>query len=428
MSMPNLFARTRASSLSHSRLLKLSRPPFLQAPRYKTTYSVSDPLQISSLLTSEETDIRESMRSYAQEKLMPRVVQGYRNESFDRSMMKEMGELGFLGATIEGYGCAGVSSVAGGMLCYEIERVDSGYRSAMSVQSSLAMQAIYMYGTEKQKETWLPRMAQGDVIGAFGLTEPDHGSDPASMKATAREAKGSSKIVLNGEKTWITMSPNADIFIVWAKCEWDGKIRGFIVEKDLKGVSAPKISNKIGLRASVTGSIILEDVEVDSEASLLPNVSGLKGPFGCLNHARFGISFGAMGALQSAFDYTLEYSLNRKQFDRPLASFQLIQKKLADVHTEIAIGLLACIQLGRLKDEGKVTPEMISLLKRNNCGKALEGSRKLMDVFGGNAIADEYHIGRIVNNLYVVNTYEGTHDIHALILGKAITGIPAFAN
>ncbi|KAH8914934.1 acyl-CoA dehydrogenase NM domain-like protein [Atractiella rhizophila] len=358
------------------------------------------------------------MRSYAQEKLMPRVVQGYRNESFDRSMMKEMGELGFLGATIEGYGCAGVSSVAGGMLCYEIERSN-------------------MYGTEKQKETWLPRMAQGDVIGAFGLTEPDHGSDPASMKATAREAKGSSKIVLNGEKTWITMSPNADIFIVWAKCEWDGKIRGFIVEKDLKGVSAPKISNKIGLRASVTGSIILEDVEVDSEASLLPNVSGLKGPFGCLNHARFGISFGAMGALQSAFDYTLEYSLNR------CAHFHLgrkhyNEKKLADVHTEIAIGLLACIQLGRLKDEGKVTPEMISLLKRNNCGKALEGSRKLMDVFGGNAIADEYHIGRIVNNLYVVNTYEGRHpcsseelsqaDIHALILGKAITGIPAFAN
>ncbi|KAK9717182.1 hypothetical protein K7432_006400 [Basidiobolus ranarum] len=338
--------------------------------------------------------------------------------------MQEFGEMGMLGATIEGYGCAGTSSVAYGLIANEVEKVDSGYRSAMSVQSSLVMHPIYAYGTDEQKEKYLPSLAQGKTIGCFGLTEPNHGSDPAGMETVARKEGG--KYILNGSKTWITNSPIADVFIIWAKnLEENGAIRGFILEKGMPGLSAPAIKGKFSLRASITGMIMMEDVEVPVE-NMLPNVKGLKGPFGCLNNARFGIAWGALGAAQSCLNQARDYTLERKQFGVPLARFQLIQKKLADANTEIAIGLQACLQVGRLKDAGKIAPEMISLIKRNSCGKALQIAREARDMLGGNGISDEYHIIRHMMNLEAVNTYEGTHDVHALIIGRAITGIPAF--
>ncbi|ORY03975.1 glutaryl-CoA dehydrogenase [Basidiobolus meristosporus CBS 931.73] len=387
-------------------------------------YDWTDPLNLESLLTEEEQIVRDSAHSYCQSKLMPRVLEANRNENFDKNIMQELGEMGMLGATIEGYGCAGTSSVAYGLIAHEVEKVDSGYRSAMSVQSSLVMHPIYAYGTDEQKEKYLPSLAQGKTIGCFGLTEPNHGSDPAGMETVARKEGG--KYILNGSKTWITNSPIADVFIIWAKnLEENGAIRGFILEKGMTGLSAPAIKGKFSLRASITGMIMMEDVEVPVE-NMLPNVKGLKGPFGCLNNARYGIAWGALGAAQFCLGQAREYTLERKQFGVPLARFQLIQKKMADANTEIALGLQACLQVGRLKDAGKVAPEMISLIKRNSCGKALQIARDARDMLGGNGISDEYHIIRHVMNLEAVNTYEGTHDVHALILGRAITGIPSF--
>ncbi|KAJ7072687.1 acyl-CoA dehydrogenase NM domain-like protein [Mycena amicta] len=336
-----------------------------------------------------------------------------------------MGKLGLLGPTITGYGCAGVSSVAYGLIQREIERVDSGYRSTASVQSSLVMHPINEFGTDAQKEKYLPRLAQGELIGAFGLTEPNHGSDPAGMETTAEEVDGG--YVLNGSKTWISNAPVADLFVIWAKCKWDGKIRGFLLEKGLKGLTAPPIKNKLALRVSLTGSVFMDSVKVTHDA-LLPKGKGLAAPFSCLNSARFGISWGVMGSLEDCIDRAREYALERHQFGRPIASFQLIQKKLADAQTEAALGLLATLQVGRLKDAGKLSPNMISIVKRNNCGKALLHARALLDIFGGNACSDEYHVGRHAANLQVTNTYEGTNDIHGLILGRAITGIQAFVN
>jgi len=388
-------------------------------------YDWEDPLDLNSLLTDEERAIRDMARDYCQEKLQPRVLEAYRTEEFEPEILKEMGALGLLGPTIEGYGCAGVSSVAYGLIAREVERVDSGYRSTMSVQSSLTMHPIYEFGTEEQKEKFLPGLAQGELIGCFGLTEPNHGSDPASMDTVASEAPDGGYII-SGAKTWISNAPYADVFIIWARCKWDNRVRGFILEKGMEGLSAPAIKNKLMLRASITGSIFMENVHVPATA-LLPKVDGLKGPFSCLNSARYGISWGVMGALEDCISRAREYALERHQFNKPLAAFQLVQKKLADAHTEATLGLLASLQVGRLKDAGTWSPEMVSLVKRNNCGKALEGSRKLMEIFGGNSVSDEYHIGRHVANLHVANTYEGTHDIHALILGKAITGVQAFA-
>ncbi|KAI7883199.1 glutaryl-CoA dehydrogenase [Lichtheimia hyalospora FSU 10163] len=387
-------------------------------------YNWEDPLNLDKLLTDEERMVRDAAHDYCQEKLMPRVLEGYRNEVFDRDMMSEMGELGFLGSTIDGYGCAGVSSVSYGLTAREVERVDSGYRSAMSVQSSLVMHPINAYGTEAQKEKYLPDLAKGKIVGCFGLTEPNHGSDPAGMETTAKKVNG--HYVLNGSKTWITNSPIADVFIVWAKnLEEDGAIRGFILEKGMKGLEAPAIKGKFSLRASITGMIMMDNVEVPVD-NMLPAVKGLKGPFGCLNNARYGIAWGALGAAEACVSVARDYTLDRKQFGKPLASRQLIQKKLADAHTEIAIGLQACIQVGRLKDSNELAPEMISMIKRNSCGKALNIARDCRDMLGGNGISDEYHIIRHAANLEAVNTYEGTNDIHALILGKAITGLPAF--
>ncbi|KAF9986055.1 hypothetical protein BGZ65_008941 [Modicella reniformis] len=389
------------------------------------TYDWTDPLNLNSLLTEDEIAVRDVAREYCQEKLMPRITLANRVENFDREIMSEMGELGLLGSTIEGYGCAGVSSVAYGLTAREVERVDSGYRSAMSVQSSLVMHPIYAYGTEAQKQKWLPRLAKGEIIGCFGLTEPNHGSDPGSMETVAKKVNG--HYVLNGSKTWITNSPIADVFVIWAKDQSDGnKIKGFVLEKGMKGLSAPKIEGKFSLRASITGMIMMDEVEIPEE-NLLPNVHGLKGPFGCLNNARFGIAWGALGAAEFCLAQARDYTLNRKQFGVPLARFQLMQKKMADANTEIALGLQACLQVGRLKDEGKIAPEMISMIKRNSCGKALEIARNSRDMLGGNGVSDEYHIIRHVMNLEAVNTYEGTHDVHALILGRAITGLPAFS-
>ncbi|CAM0142451.1 unnamed protein product [Umbelopsis sp. WA50703] len=407
---------------------KLSVPAVLNQTRTFVKYNWVDPLNLESQLTDEEKLVRDTAREYCQEKLQPRVLEAYRHEVFDRNIMHELGELGLLGSTIQDYGCAGVSSVAYGLTAREVERqvVDSGYRSAMSVQSSLVMHPINAYGSEQQKEKYLPKLARGELVGCFGLTEPNHGSDPAGMETVARKVNG--HYVLNGSKTWITNSPIADVFIIWAKNEEEGgAIRGFILEKGMKGLEAPAIKGKFSLRASITGMIMMDDVEVPVE-NMLPNVSGLKGPFGCLNNARFGIAWGALGAAEFCLDQAREYTLNRKQFHRPLAANQLIQKKMADAHTEIAIGLQACIQVGRLKDSGMLSPEMISMVKRNSCGKALNIARDCRDMLGGNGISDEYHIIRHAANLEAVNTYEGTHDIHALILGKAITGIPAFAN
>ena len=398
------------------------------APRSRNAepprFDWQDPLLLDDQLSQDERMLRDAARAYCQEKLMPRILEANRHERFERAIMTEMGELGLLGATIEGYGCAGVNYVSYGLIAREVERVDSGYRSAMSVQSSLVMHPIHAYGSEEQRQRFLPRLATGELVGCFGLTEPDHGSDPGGMKTRARKAQGG--FVLSGAKMWITNSPIADVMIVWAKDD-AGDIRGFILERGMKGLTTPKIEGKFSLRASITGEIAMADVFVP-EANLLPKVKGLKGPFGCLNNARYGISWGALGAAEFCFHAARDYTLQRQQFGRPLAANQLIQKKLADMETEIALGLQACLRLGRLKDEGRATPEMISLLKRNSCGKALDIARVSRDMHGGNGIADEFHVIRHAMNLEAVNTYEGTHDIHALILGRAITGIAAFAN
>ncbi len=382
-----------------------------------------DPLMLESLLTDEERMIRDIARAYCQEKLQPRIRMANRREETDRAIFNELGALGLLGATLpEKYGCAGTSYVAYGIVGREMERVDSAYRSMVSVQSSLVMHPIYAYGSEEQRMKYLPKLATGEWVGCFGLTEPDHGSDPGSMVTSARSVDGGFRV--SGAKMWITNSPFADVFVVWAKTD-DDVIRGFILEKGMKGLSAPKIEGKLSLRASITGEIVMEDVFVPEE-HLLPNVTGLAGPFGCLNRARYGISWGAMGAAESCWHSARQYVLDRKQFNRPLAANQLVQKKLADMQTEITLGLLAALQAGRLFDQGKLAPEALSLLKRNNCGKALDIARVARDMHGGNGISDEYPVMRHLVNLETVNTYEGTHDVHALILGRAQTGIQAF--
>ena len=389
----------------------------------ESVFDWADPLLLDEVLSDEERMARDSARAYCQEKLLPRVLEANRHERFEREIMTEMGALGFLGATIDGYGCAGVNYVCYGLIAREVERVDSGYRSAMSVQSSLVMHPIYTFGSEAQRRKYLPKLASGEWVGCFGLTEPDHGSDPAGMTTRATAAPGG--YLLRGAKMWITNSSIADVFVVWAKTE-DGIIRGFILEKGMKGLSAPKIEGKFSLRASVTGEIVMDEVFVPEE-NLLPNVTGLRGPFSCLNSARYGIAWGSLGAAEFCWHAARNYTLERRQFGRPLAANQLIQKKLVDMQTEITLGLHACLRLGRLKDAGRDAPEMVSILKRNNCGKALDIARIARDMHGGNGIADEYHVIRHVMNLEAVNTYEGTHDVHALILGRAQTGIAAFA-
>ena len=384
-----------------------------------------DPLLLDDQLTDEERMIRDTARDYAQERLQPRILAAYRDEAVEPEIFAEMGGLGLLGVTLpEDYGCAGASYVAYGLVAREVERVDSGYRSMMSVQSSLVMFPIFTYGSEEQRRRYLPKLAAGEWIGCFGLTEPDAGSDPAGLRTRARKVDGG--YVLSGAKTWISNAPIADVFVVWAKSDaHEGAIRGFVLEKGAKGLSAPRIGDKLSLRASVTGQIVMEDVEVP-EAALLPGVSGLKGPFGCLNRARYGISWGVMGAAEDCWHRARGYTLERHQFKRPLAATQLIQKKLADMQTEITLGLQASLRVGRLMDEGRMSPEMISLIKRNNCGKALDIARLARDMHGGNGITAEYHVMRHSQNLETVNTYEGTHDVHALILGRAITGLQAF--
>jgi glutaryl-CoA dehydrogenase len=387
-----------------------------------SNFKWDDPLDLEADLTEEERMVRDTARGYAQEKLFPRVLQAYRDETFDREIMREMGALGLIGATIpEEYGGAGFGYVAYGLIAREVEMVDSGYRSAMSVQSSLVMHPIYSYGTEAQRMRFLPKLASGEMVGCFGLTEPDYGSDPGSMVTRAEKVAGG--YALNGAKMWITNSPIADVAVVWAKL--DGTIRGFIVERGTKGFSTPKIEGKLSLRASVTGEIVLENCVVPEE-NLLPNVKGLAGPFGCLNMARYGIAWGAMGAAEFCWHRARQYVLDRKQFGRPLAANQLIQKKLADMQTEIALGLSGALRLGRMLEAHTAAPPSISLMKRNNCGKALDIARMARDMHGGNGISDEFHVMRVLSNLETVNTYEGTHDIHALILGRAQTGIQAF--
>jgi len=389
----------------------------------KQTFKWDDPFLFNDQLTDEERMIRDTARKYCQDKLMPRILEANRNETFDRAIMNEMGDMGILGATIpEEYGGAGLSYVAYGLIAREVERVDSGYRSAMSVQSSLVMHPINAYGSEEQKKKYLPKLASGELIGCFGLTEPNHGSDPGSMETRAKKVDGG--WILQGNKMWITNSPIADVFIVWAKA--DGEIRGFILDKGMKGLSAPKIEGKFSLRASSTGEIVMNEVFVPDE-NLLPNVAGLKGPFGCLNKARYGIAWGALGAAEFCWHAARQYTLDRPQFGRPLAANQIIQLKLANMMTEITLGLQSVLRVGRLMDEDKSTPEMVSLVKRNSCGKSLEIARMSRDMHGGNGISDEYHVIRHVMNLESVNTYEGTNDIHALILGRAQTGIQAFS-
>ncbi|GGC79041.1 acyl-CoA dehydrogenase [Chelatococcus reniformis] len=384
-----------------------------------------DPFLLDDQLTDDERMIRDTARAYAQEKLAPRVIEAYAHEKTDRAIFNEMGELGLLGVTIpEDYGCAGASYVAYGLVAREVERVDSGYRSMMSVQSSLVMYPIYAYGDENQRRTYLPKLGSGEWVGCFGLTEPDAGSDPGGMKTKVEKTAGG--YLLNGAKMWISNAPIADVFVVWAKsAAHGGEIRGFILEKGMKGLSTPKIEGKLSLRASITGEVVMDNVEVP-EGALLPNVAGLKGPFGCLNRARYGISWGAMGAAEDCWHRARAYTLDRKQFGRPLAATQLVQKKLADMQTEIALGLQASLRVGRLFDDGRMAPEMVSLVKRNNCGKALDIARVARDMHGGNGIAQEFHVMRHAQNLETVNTYEGTHDIHALILGRAQTGLQAF--
>ena len=381
-----------------------------------------DALRLDDQLAEDERAIRDAARDYCQEKLFPRVLMANRQEHFDREIMNEMGAMGFLGATLEGYGCAGVNYVSYGLIAREVERVDSGYRSAFSVQSSLVMYPIHAFGSEHLREKYIPGLRSGEKIGCFGLTEPDAGSDPASMRTRAKAVDGG--FVLNGSKTWITNSPIADVFVVWAKDD-AGDIRGFVLERGMAGLSAPKIEGKFSLRASMTGMIMMQDVFVPAE-NQLPGVKGLRGPFSCLNNARYGISWGALGAAEFCWHAARDYTLGRMMFGRPLAATQLIQKKLADMQTEITIALQAVLRLGRLLDEGRAAPEMISLCKRNSCGKALDIARAARDMHGGNGVADEYHVIRHVMNLEAVNTYEGTHDVHALILGRAQTGLSAF--
>ncbi|MES2355131.1 MAG: acyl-CoA dehydrogenase [Pseudomonadota bacterium] len=389
----------------------------------KSPFQWNDPLLLEDQLNDEERQIQDAARSYCQDKLMPRILEANRHEVFDREIMNEMGRLGFLGCTIEDYGCAGVNHVAYGLIAREVERVDSGYRSAMSVQSSLVMHPIHAYGSDAQKEKYLPKLATGELIGCFGLTEPNHGSDPGSMVTRARSVDGGYQ--LHGAKMWITNSPIADVFIVWAKDD-AGDIRGFILDKGMKGLSAPKIEGKFSLRASATGEIVMDEVFVPAE-NMLPKAKGLSGPFGCLNKARYGIAWGVLGAAEFCWHAGRQYTLDRKQFDRPLAANQIVQLKLANMQTDIALGFQAALRVGRLMDEGRAAPEMISLIKRNNCGKALDIARISRDMHGGNGISDEYHVIRHVMNLEAVNTYEGTHDVHGLILGRAQTGIQAFS-
>jgi glutaryl-CoA dehydrogenase len=394
----------------------------MNAPDARPAFRWEDPLFLEEQLTDEERMVRESALVYCQGKLMPRVLLAHREERFDREVFTEMGALGFLGSTLEGYGCAGVSHVCYGLIAREIERVDSGYRSMMSVQSSLTMYPIHAYGTEAQRRKYLPKLASGEFVGAFGLTEPDFGSDAGSMISRARKVDGGYR--LKGAKMWITNSPVADVLVVWAKDDRE-VIRGFILERGMKGLSTPKIEGKFSLRISITGEIVMEDVFVPDE-NLLPNVEGLKGPFGCLNKARYGIAWGALGAAEFCWHAARNYTLERKQFGRPLAATQLIQKKLADMQTEISLGLQSVLRVGRLMDEGRASPEMVSLIKRNSCGKSLDIARLARDMHGGNGVADEYHVMRHLMNLEAVNTYEGTHDVHALILGRAQTGLQAF--
>jgi glutaryl-CoA dehydrogenase len=389
----------------------------------RAPFNWEDPFLLQDQLTEEERMVFDSANDFFQNELMPGILEANRNEHFDVNIMRQLGEMGFLGVTIDGYGCAGMSSVAYGLIGRAIERVDSGYRSAMSVQSSLVMHPIYAYGTEAQKEKYLPKLASGEWIGCFGLTEPNAGSDPAGMQTRAKKVAGGYS--LSGTKMWITNSPVADVFVVWAKDD-EGEIRGFVLDKGMKGLSAPKIHGKFSLRASVTGEIVMDEVFVPEE-NAFPDIRGLKGPFGCLNKARYGISWGAMGAAEACWFAARQYTLDRKQFGKPLAANQLVQLKLANMQTEIALGLQASLRVGRLMDEDRAAPEMISLIKRNNCGKALDIARVARDMHGGNGIADEFHVIRHVMNLEAVNTYEGTHDVHALILGRAQTGLQAFA-
>lgn len=386
-----------------------------------------DPLLLNQQLSDEERMVRDAAHAYAQEKLLPRVLEAFRHEQTDPAIFSEMGSLGLLGATIpEAYGGAGLNYVSYGLIAREVERVDSGYRSMMSVQSSLVMVPIFEFGSEEQKQKYLPKLASGQWIGCFGLTEPNHGSDPGAMESRAVKVDGGYR--LSGNKTWITNSPIADVLVVWAKVvggDDDGKIRGFILEKGMKGLSTPAIHGKVGLRASLTGEIVMADVEI-ADSQMLPHVSGLRGPFTCLNSARFGIAWGALGAAESCWHTARQYTLDRKQFGRPLAANQLIQKKLADMQTEITLALQGCLRLGRMKDEGTAAVEITSIMKRNSCGKALDIARLARDMLGGNGISDEFGIARHLVNLEVVNTYEGTHDVHALILGRAQTGIQAF--
>lgn len=381
-----------------------------------------DAFLLEQQLTDEQRMVRDSTRQYAQENLQPRVREAYQNEQTDTAIFREMGEMGLLGLTIDGYGCAGMDYISYGLVAREVERVDSGYRSMMSVQSSLVMYPIYAYGTEEQKQKYLPKLASGEWIGCFGLTEPDHGSDPSGMLTRARKVDGGYSI--SGAKMWISNSPFADVFVVWAKTD-DEIIRGFILEKGMKGLTAPKIEGKLSLRASATGEIVMDEVFVTEDA-LMPNVEGLKGPFGCLNNARYGISWGALGAAEACWHAARQYTMDRKQFNKPLAANQLIQLKLADMQTEISLALQGCLRAGQLMDTNNISPELISLIKRNSCGKSLDIARKARDMLGGNGISDEYPVMRHMVNLETVNTYEGTHDIHALTLGRAQTGLAAF--
>ena len=387
-----------------------------------TPLNWEDPFELDSQLNDEQRMVRDSARQYAQDRLLPRVKEAFRSESTDPTIFREMGEMGLLGSTIDGYGCPGVDYVCYGLVAREVERVDSGYRSMLSVQSSLVMYPIYAYGNEAQREKYLPKLATGEWIGCFGLTEPDHGSDPGGMTTRARSVDGGYRV--SGAKMWISNSPIADVFVVWAKTD-DDVIRGFVLEKGMEGLSAPKIEGKLALRASVTGEIVMDEVFVPEE-NLLPNVQGLKGPFGCLNNARYGIAWGTLGAAETCWHTARQYTLDRQQFGRPLAANQLIQLKLADMQTDISLAMQGCLRAGQMLSAGRISPDLISLIKRNSCGKALEIARKARDMLGGNGISDDYPVMRHMMNLEVVNTYEGTHDIHALILGRSQTGIPAF--
>ena len=387
-----------------------------------TPLNWEDPFELDSQLNDEQRMVRDSARQYAQDRLLPRVKEAFRSESTDPTIFREMGEMGLLGSTIDGYGCPGGDYVCYGLVAREVERVDSGYRSMLSVQSSLVMYPIYAYGNEAQREKYLPKLATGEWIGCFGLTEPDHGSDPGGMTTRARSVDGGYRV--SGAKMWISNSPIADVFVVWAKTD-DDVIRGFVLEKGMEGLSAPKIEGKLALRASITGEIVMDEVFVPEE-NLLPNVEGLKGPFGCLNNARYGIAWGTLGAAETCWHTARQYTLDRQQFGRPLAANQLIQLKLADMQTDISLAMQGCLRAGQMLSGGRISPDLISLIKRNSCGKALEIARKARDMLGGNGISDDYPVMRHMMNLEVVNTYEGTHDIHALILGRSQTGIPAF--